>query len=58
MAAAIAQAGDLARATRLLAIVLVMDIPGIYWMETVARFFPSAIGDVWDILAEAYAAQI
>ena len=55
LAAVIAEAGDLDRAVRLLAMVLVMDMPGLLWMKTVAQFFPSAIGDAWDILAGVYA---
>jgi hypothetical protein len=51
----IAQAGDLDRAARLLAMVLIMDMPGLFWMKTVAQFFPSAIGDAWDVLAGVYA---
>lgn len=38
------------------ATVLVMDIPGTLWVETVSRFFPSAIGDALEILADVYAA--
>jgi len=38
-----------------LATVLVMSTPGILWVETVSRFFPSAMGDAWDILAGVYA---
>jgi len=32
-----------------------MSTPGILWVETVSRFFPSAMGDAWDILAGVYA---
>jgi len=55
VATAIARTGDLDRAARLLATVLVMSTPGILWVETVSRFFPSAMGDAWDILAGVYA---
>ncbi len=55
LAIAAARAGDLDRAARPLAMVLVMDAPPILWMKTVAQFFPSAIGDAWDILAGVYA---
>jgi hypothetical protein len=50
LARAAAQAGDLARAERLLARVLVMDMPETFWISTVARWFPSVVGNAWDIL--------
>jgi hypothetical protein len=55
LANVIAQAGDPDRAARLLAIVLTTELPGRAWMKTMARFFPSAIGDAWDIIAGVYA---
>jgi hypothetical protein len=54
VAAAVAQAGELNRSMHLLAMLLVMDMPGILWMKTVSKFFPSAIGDSLDILAAVY----
>ena len=54
LAAAIAQAGDPDRAAHLLARVLVMDAPEILWIKTVSQFFPSAIGDLWNILADIF----
>ena len=54
LATVIAQAGDLDRARRLLAQALIMDPPDIWWVKTVSRFFPSAIGSAWDILADVY----
>jgi hypothetical protein len=41
-----------------LAKVLAMDMPGILWIKTVSQFFPSTIGDAWDILASAYADRL
>jgi Trypsin-like peptidase domain len=55
LAAAAAEAGDLDRAARLLTKVLVMDTPGFRWIGTVSQFFPSAIGNSWDIIAGIYA---
>ena len=52
---AAAQAGDLGRAGRLLAQALIIDPLEISWIETMCRFFPSALGSTWDILASAYA---
>jgi hypothetical protein len=57
LAAAVAQAGDLARAARLLTAVLVMDVSDIPWIKTMSQFFPSAIGDTWDILGGIYATR-
>ena len=53
LAAAIAQAGDPCRAGRLLARALVID-PGISWVDTVSRLFPSVISSAWDALVGAY----
>jgi tetratricopeptide (TPR) repeat protein len=57
LAVAIAQAGDLDRARRLLTTVLVTDASGLFWVRTVAQFFPSAVGDLWNILVGAYATR-
>ena len=50
---ATAEAGSLDRdrAARLLAAVLTIDMSGRVWMKMVAKFFPSAIGDAWDIVS-------
>jgi hypothetical protein len=53
---AVAQTGDTARAVRLLTMVLVMDLPGIFWIKTVSKSFPSAIGNTLAILSGIYAA--
>ena len=57
VATAAAQAGDPGRAAGLLATVLVAEVPEVSWMATVSRFFPSAMGDAWDILAGTYMTQ-
>jgi hypothetical protein len=28
---------------------------GLFWIRTVSQFFPSAVGDLWNILAGVYA---
>ena len=54
----IAQTGDLSRAARLLSKVLLMDTSGISWIESMSQFFPSGIGDTWDILASMYMTRV
>jgi ATP/maltotriose-dependent transcriptional regulator MalT len=55
LASAIAKTGDLDRATHLLAVALVTDVDTGEWIRSVSQFFPSAIGDLWNILVGAYA---
>jgi tetratricopeptide (TPR) repeat protein len=55
LACAIAKAGDLDRAKRLLAVAIVTDVDTGDWVRGVSEFFPSAIGDLWNILVGAYA---
>jgi hypothetical protein len=45
--------GDLDKAEHLMARALVVA-PEIWWIKTLARYFPSAIGNAWDLLAGAY----
>lgn len=54
---AAAKVGDLDSAGRLLGRALLVDLPGVWWVETVADFFPSAIEEVLSILVSAYTTQ-
>ena len=54
LAAAAAGAGDIGRAGRLLAQILVTELSEIWWIGTVSQLFPPAIGDAYDVLASAY----
>jgi hypothetical protein len=58
LATAFAESGDVDRAAHLLAKVLVMDVSDVSWIRTVSQFFPSAIGDLWDILAGVYTKRL
>ena len=51
---AAAGAGDIGRAGRLLAQILVTELSEIWWIGTVSQLFPPAIGDAYDVLASAY----
>jgi hypothetical protein len=57
LAIAAAQTGDLDRARRFLALMLVMDPREIWWIKTVLSLFPSVAGSSWDLLADAYSRQ-
>jgi Flp pilus assembly protein TadD len=58
LATIVAQAGDFDRARRILALVLVMDLSGTWWIDRVLQLFPSDAGSAWDVLVGAYAPQI
>jgi hypothetical protein len=58
LAAAAAQAGDQDRARHLLALMLVMDLSGTWWIKTVLQLFPSVAAGAWDVLASAYSPRI
>jgi Tfp pilus assembly protein PilF len=51
-----ARAGDHIHAAHLLALVLVMDVPETFWISTVSRLFPSAVGKAWEILSGVFLA--
>ena len=55
VALAAAKTGDSARTRHLLALALGAESTEIHWwVETVSRFFPSAIKDAWDVLVNAF----
>jgi hypothetical protein len=58
LATAAARADEPDRAKRFLALVLVIDLSGIWWLKTALQLFPFETEGAWDVLAGAYLPQI